>query len=147
MSQSYSREELELLSYDELRKLSAELELEGAQIKRTRHLFIEQFWQRMNRRPVEAVELKEGELAATRIDEQQIVFAKAKGKIYAFSDRCPHKGFPLHKGKLEGAVLTCAYHGGKFDVQSGKCLKHPYETSPCRRFTVTVRDDGRVECK
>ena len=147
MSQIYTQEELEKLSYVELQKLAALLEVEGAQIKRTRHIFIDQFWQRMSARPIKAAELDEGELAAARLDEQPTLFAKAEGKLYAFSDRCPHKGFPLHKGKLEGHILTCAYHGGKFDVRSGECLKHPYETLPCRRFAVTVREDGKVECK
>ena len=147
MSRNYTQEELEKLGYDELRKLAAELEVEGARIKQTRHVFIAQFWQRMNTQPIKASELGEGELAAMRVDNQPIVFAKAEGKIYAFSDRCPHKGFPLHRGKLEGHVLTCAYHGGKFDARSGQCLKHPYETLPCQRFAVTVREDGTIECE
>src|SRR5262245_11592781 len=147
MSQNYSQEELTKLSYEELKKLAAELELEGAQIKKTRHLFIEQFWLRMNTQPIQASQLDEGKLAAARIDGQPILFAKVEDQIYGFSDRCPHKGFPLHKGKLEGHILTCAYHGGKFDVRNGKCMKHPYETLPCRRFAVTVRDDGTIQCK
>ena len=147
MNRTYTREELEKLTYDELKKLAFELEMEGAQIKKVRHYFIEEFWRRIEDRPVKARDLGEGEMAAVSLGDQPILFAKVDGKIYAFNDRCPHKGFPLHKGKLEGHMLTCAYHGGKFDIRNGQCLKHPYTTYPCQRFAVGVAEDGTIECK
>jgi 3-phenylpropionate/trans-cinnamate dioxygenase ferredoxin component len=147
MNQTHSREELEQLSHAELKKLAAELEMEGAQIKETRHYFIDEFWRRIEDRPIKVAEVSDGEMAAVRIGNKPIVFAKVEGKIYAFNDRCPHKGFPLHKGSLEGHTLTCAYHGGKFDIRSGQCLKHPYATYPCQSFAVDVAQDGTVECK
>jgi nitrite reductase/ring-hydroxylating ferredoxin subunit len=147
MNQTHSREELEQLSHAELKKLAAELEMEGAQIKETRHYFIDEFWRRIEDRPIKVAEVSDGEMAAVRIGNKPIVFAKVEDKIYAFNDRCPHKGFPLHKGSLEGHTLTCAYHGGKFDIRSGQCLKHPYATYPCQSFAVDVAQDGTVECK
>jgi nitrite reductase/ring-hydroxylating ferredoxin subunit len=147
MNRTYTREELEGLSYEDLKKLSAELEMEGARIKKQRHYFIEEFWKRMKPETLNASELGEGEIAGVRVGNTPVLFAKVEGKIYAFNDRCPHKGFPLHKGALEGHMLTCAYHGGKFDIRDGRCVKHPYETYPCRRFEVTVGDDGTIECK
>jgi nitrite reductase/ring-hydroxylating ferredoxin subunit len=147
MNQTHSREELEQLSPAELKKLAAELEMEGAQIKETRHYFIDEFWRRIEDRPIKVAEVSDGEMAAVRIGNKPIVFAKVEDKIYAFNDRCPHKGFPLHKGSLEGHTLTCAYHGGKFDIRSGQCLKHPYATYPCQSFAVDVAQDGTVECK
>jgi len=147
MNQTHSREELEQLSHAELKKLAAELEMEGAQIKETRHYFIDEFWRRIEDRPIKVAEVSDGEMAAVRIGNKPIVFAKVEDKIYAFNDRCPHKCFPLHKGSLEGHTLTCAYHGGKFDIRSGQCLKHPYATYPCQSFAVDVAQDGTVECK
>ena len=147
MNQAYSREELEQLCHAELKKLAAELEMEGAQIKKTRHFFIAEFWRRIESRPIKVAELGKGELAAVRVGDKPIVFAKVEDEVFAFDDRCPHKGFPLHKGSLDGHTLTCAYHGGKFDIRSGQCLKHPYATFPCKSFTVHVADDGTVECK
>jgi nitrite reductase/ring-hydroxylating ferredoxin subunit len=147
MNRTYTREELEKLTHDDLQKLSLELEREGAQIKKVRHYFIEEFWQRLKARPLRAPDLGEGEMAGVRVGDIPMLFAKVEGKIYAFNDRCPHKGFPLHKGTLEGHTLTCAYHGGKFDLRDGRCLKHPYETYPCQSFAVAVSDDGTIECK
>ena len=147
MSRTYTREELQRLSYDELKKLAGELERDGAEIKKTRHFFVTEFWKRIKARPLNARELHGGEMAAVRMGDKCVLFAKVEDRIYAFNDRCPHKGFPLHKGTLEGHTLTCGYHGGKFDVRSGACLKHPYETYPCMSFAVTTSDDGSIKPK
>ncbi len=147
MNRQYSRDEIESLPLEELKRLAAELEVEGAQIKKQRHYFIEEFWQRIEKGRLKAAELGEGGLAALQLGGVPIVFAKVENQIYAFNDRCPHKGFPLHKGRLEGYMLTCAYHGGKFDIRNGQCLKHPYATYPCKSFSVHVADDGQIECK
>jgi nitrite reductase/ring-hydroxylating ferredoxin subunit len=146
MSKTYNREELEKFSYGELKKLAAELEMEGAQIKKARRCFVDEFWKRIGEQRIKALELGEGEMKAVKIGERSILFTKVEEKIYAFNDRCPHKGFPLHKGTLDGHTLTCAYHGGQFDVRSGACLKHPYTTYPCMRFEVAVLDDETIEC-
>ena len=147
MNQPDTREELEKLSHAELKKLAAELEMEGAQIKNTRHYFIAEFWRRIENQPIKLTELGEGKLAAARLGDQPIVFAKVDDKIYAFNDRCPHKGFPLHKGSLDGYTLTCAYHGGQFDIRTGACLKHPTETYPCERFQPNAAADGTIVCE
>jgi nitrite reductase/ring-hydroxylating ferredoxin subunit len=39
--------------------------------------------------------------------------------VYAMEDTCPHAGFPLSKGDLEGCVITCQAHGWPFDVRTG----------------------------
>jgi vanillate O-demethylase monooxygenase subunit len=37
---------------------------------------------------------------------------------------CPHRYFPLGRGKVEGDALVCGYHGFAFD-SSGKCVRIP----------------------
>ena len=61
------------------------------------------------------------------------------GEFYALDGVCPHAGGPLGQGTLEGAVVTCPWHGWQFDVTSGQhCLnanlQHP-------RFPVKVEND------
>ncbi|MSR13271.1 MAG: 2Fe-2S ferredoxin [Gammaproteobacteria bacterium] len=48
-----------------------------------------------------------------------VVFASG-GELKAFQSLCPHQGFELIDGKLEGHVLTCTAHLWEFDVRSGK---------------------------
>ncbi len=46
------------------------------------------------------------------------------GQVVAVRNRCPHRSFPLSKGKLEGDILICGYHGMQFNP-SGHCVKMP----------------------
>ena len=29
------------------------------------------------------------------------------GRVFAVDNRCPHLGFPLHRGSVEDGILTC----------------------------------------
>ena len=40
-------------------------------------------------------------------------------RIFAVDNRCPHMGFPLHRGSLRDGILTCHWHHARFDVNSG----------------------------
>ena len=44
------------------------------------------------------------------------------GEAYAVDDRCPHMGFPLHRGSVENGLLTCHWHHARFDLVSGGTL-------------------------
>ena len=37
----------------------------------------------------------------------------------AIDNRCPHMGFPLHRGTVEDGILTCHWHHARFDLTSG----------------------------
>lgn len=40
-------------------------------------------------------------------------------QVYAVDNRCPHMGFPLHKGSVADGILTCHWHHARFDLESG----------------------------
>lgn len=44
------------------------------------------------------------------------------GRAYAIDDRCPHMGFPLHRGTVESGLVTCHWHNARFDLASGGTL-------------------------
>ena len=143
-----TRAELEKMSYDELDELASELAEEDEEIKTIRHYFIDEFWKRMSEKAILPSDLGDGEMIGVSLEGTPVLWAKVEGKIYALGDRCPHRGFPLHhKGKLDGYTLTCAYHGGQFDIRTGACLRHPTETYPCQTFDVQTADDGTIVCQ
>jgi nitrite reductase/ring-hydroxylating ferredoxin subunit len=39
--------------------------------------------------------------------------------VRALDNRCPHMGFPLHRGTLSDGILTCHWHHARFDLCSG----------------------------
>jgi nitrite reductase/ring-hydroxylating ferredoxin subunit len=45
-----------------------------------------------------------------------------EGAAYAVEDRCPHMGFPLHRGTVQSGLLTCHWHHARFDLASGGTL-------------------------
>jgi nitrite reductase/ring-hydroxylating ferredoxin subunit len=50
---------------------------------------------------------------------QPICVFWSDGAAYALDDRCPHMGFPLHRGTVESGLLTCHWHNARFDLRSG----------------------------
>ena len=73
-----------------------------------------------------ASQLKPREIMPVAIWQQAIaVYRDAHAQLHALEDACPHKGVALHKGKVQGCHLTCAYHGWEFNG-SGECVHIPY---------------------
>lgn len=143
-----NRAELDKLNFDELNDLASELAEEDEEIKKVRRHFIDEFCQRGPAKAVAPGDLAEGEFMGASLDGRPIFLAKVKGEIFALSDKCPHRGFPLHhNGKLDGYTITCAYHGGQFDIRTGACVRHPTETYPCERFQPNAAADGTIVCE
>ena len=53
-----------------------------------------------------------------------IVLWRSGDQIVAFKDRCPHRNYPLSKGRTVGNALQCPYHGWSFGAD-GSCLDIP----------------------
>jgi nitrite reductase/ring-hydroxylating ferredoxin subunit len=63
------------------------------------------------------------------------------GSAYAVEDRCPHMGFPLHRGTVQGGLLTCHWHHARFDLASGGTLDPFADDVPA--YPVEI-DDGEL---
>ena len=73
-----------------------------------------------------ASQFKPGEVLPVVVWQQAIaVYRDFQDQIHALEDACPHKGIALHKGKVQGCHLACAYHGWEFDG-NGQCVSIPY---------------------
>lgn len=59
--------------------------------------------------------------AGSKVVKGIAIFAD-KDQIHAVENRCPHMGFPLHRGSLCDGILTCHWHHARFDVCSGGTL-------------------------
>jgi nitrite reductase/ring-hydroxylating ferredoxin subunit len=51
-----------------------------------------------------------------------VVVNRVEDTFYAIENRCPHMGLPLGVNKVEGNVITCPFHGSKFDMCTGENL-------------------------
>src|SRR6266568_2045970 len=59
------------------------------------------------------------------LGESILMYRKEDGTPVTMSNVCPHRFAPLHKGKLKGDIVECAYHGLQFDC-TGQCVKNPH---------------------
>jgi nitrite reductase/ring-hydroxylating ferredoxin subunit len=58
----------------------------------------------------------------TKVGRLPVVVFWHEGSAYAVEDRCPHMGFPLHRGTVEAGLVTCHWHHARFDLRSGCTL-------------------------
>jgi len=64
-------------------------------------------------------EVREKRIVVVTGGEVPIAVVAHDGRISAIDNRCPHMGFPLHKGTVKDGILTCHWHEARFDLQSG----------------------------
>src|SRR5688572_13725513 len=60
-------------------------------------------------------------------------------RVSAVDNRCPHMGFPLHKGTVCDGILTCHWHHARFDLASGGTFDQ--FADDVQAYDVVVRDD------
>jgi vanillate O-demethylase monooxygenase subunit len=77
--------------------------------------------------------------------EQPVVFyRRSNGTATALDGRCPHRHFPLAKGRVVEDNLQCGYHGLVF-APDGRCLRvpsQPFAPAACNIVAHPVVDDG-----
>jgi nitrite reductase/ring-hydroxylating ferredoxin subunit len=54
-----------------------------------------------------------------------VLLASTDRGIVAVDDRCPHMSAPLSLGSLDGCVVACPLHDGRFDLASGEPVRMP----------------------
>ena len=67
-------------------------------------------------------ELREGGRLLTKVGDLPVVVFWHEDRPFAIEDRCPHMGFPLHRGTVEAGMVTCHWHHARFDLESGCTL-------------------------
>ena len=77
------------------------------------------------------------------VNGSNVLIANLDGRFYAIGSVCTHIGGPLEKGKLEGQVITCPWHGSQFDVTDGKVVSGP-ATHPEPAYKVILDGDSLV---
>jgi nitrite reductase/ring-hydroxylating ferredoxin subunit len=73
-----------------------------------------------------------------QIEGHSLVLCHHNEAVYALDNRCPHMGFPLHRGTIHDGVLTCHWHHARFDVSSGGTFD-PW-ADDVRVYPVELRD-------
>lgn len=81
-----------------------------------------------------------GKSIAVDCGGESIAIFNIEGTLFACTNRCPHAGAPLQNGFLNGTVVTCPWHGWRFDLAAGPDAPK----DGVIRFPVTIEGDDVV---
>lgn len=73
----------------------------------------------------EASSLEPGTVLGVKAGDVDVALYNIDGELYATHNVCTHALVLLSDGWLEGNVIECPLHGGRFEVKSGKGLGAP----------------------
>lgn len=85
-------------------------------------------------------DLPEGEMLRFEGGPEPVLVCNIGGEFLAIQDTCTHGDWPLSDGYLDGDVIECTLHWGKFCVRTGK-VKAPPACAPLRVFPTMVDGD------
>ena len=69
-------------------------------------------------------DVKHGQVIARKIIGTPITIFRTDTGLGALVDRCPHRNYPLSKGRIVNGTLECPYHGWRFK-SDGACTNVP----------------------
>jgi nitrite reductase/ring-hydroxylating ferredoxin subunit len=75
---------------------------------------------------LEVGELEAGAMWDVDVDGTRLLVSRSEiGGVCAIANACTHVGGPLDEGECDGNVVTCPWHGSRFDLCSGEVLRGP----------------------
>ena len=69
------------------------------------------------------------------LDQPVVMYRTQAGEPVALAGLCPHRLYPLVKGRLDGDAIQCGYHGFIYD-QTGRCVRVPSQDAVPTKFAV-----------
>jgi naphthalene 1,2-dioxygenase system ferredoxin subunit len=70
-------------------------------------------------------DLPPGAMVRVSHGDLDLLLANVPAGLLATDDRCPHMAAPLSIGRLDGCVVDCPLHNGRFDLCSGETVQMP----------------------
>lgn len=83
-----------------------------------------------------------GKMQKVSIDGKDILVANIDGTFYAINDTCTHAGASLSEGNLDGQIVTCGWHGAKFDCRTGNLAEFPVKVKDLNSYKVIIESEN-----
>jgi nitrite reductase/ring-hydroxylating ferredoxin subunit len=90
-------------------------------------------------------EIPAGQAKLVEVKGTEIALFNLSGSFHAIDNTCTHVGGPLCEGEVDGAEVTCPWHGAVFDVTSGEALGPPAVESVARYNVRVEGSDIEIE--
>jgi nitrite reductase/ring-hydroxylating ferredoxin subunit len=71
--------------------------------------------------------------------DKEFLVVNLKDQFLCLDGRCTHAGAPLADGILEGGILTCPWHGSRFNIMDGSIINGPAK-NPLNVYTSRVEE-------
>ena len=88
--------------------------------------------------------LAENGKLAVEAEGRSIALFKVDERVFAVDNYCPHAGYVLDDGELDGKTVVCALHGATFDLADGRCVGGP-RCSDIQAYATRVTKGGDIE--
>lgn len=89
--------------------------------------------------PVARLEdLPEDTGTVVEVGDRQVALFRAGAEVYAYENRCLHRGGPVGEGDVEDGVVTCPWHGWQYHVATGENILD--RAVRLARYETIVRD-------
>ena len=62
------------------------------------------------------------------VNGKTVALFNVDGNFHAVDNTCLHRGGPLGEGELDGKIVTCPWHGWRYDVTTGANELNPSVT-------------------
>ncbi len=85
-------------------------------------------------------DLEDEEVLGVSINGRDIALYRIEGEFYATDGICTHEYVGLADGFVEGDIIECPLHGGKFEIKTGKPANAPV-TVGLKTYPVKVDGD------
>ena len=85
--------------------------------------------------------LEVGTITGVKAGELDVALYNIDGAIYATHNVCTHALAFMSDGWLEGDIIECPLHGGRFEVKTGKGLGAPI-TCHLKVFPVRIKGNS-----
>ncbi len=70
-------------------------------------------------------DVKPGHGIVAEANGKSLAVFNVDGDIHAIDNTCCHREGPLGEGELEGDIVTCPWHGWRYNVTTGACVNNP----------------------
>lgn len=87
-------------------------------------------------------EIPPGKTFKVSLDGRDIMVVNVDGQYFACDDTCTHAGASLSEGTLQGQIITCGWHGAKFNCTTGKLEKFPAKIKDLKTYKTVIESDS-----
>ena len=82
-----------------------------------------------------------GKPICVQVEGRSIAIFDVDGIVRAVDDECTHAGGNLSEGEVDACVVTCPWHGARFDLTTGAVLSGPARGA-VKSYPVKIEGSG-----